>query len=782
MNVWFPLKRVESAASFFARPVSRPTGSEISAIEGSARIYIVPLGSRIDQRILRASLERKGFAPPRWVATSRRGTLESEVREAFLEGEPALVPLTPPRNGPDRLARLLEWASRAGKPVELVPVETLWGPAGRIPSMLNLLIGNPYDPPEWSRWLRFREKGRVRVVVGVPGTLAKLAKEAPQPGNFLALSAYVRGQALKALSHREREILGERYKVPRLMVEQIIGENSFKEETAAAGASIGLTRTESLKRAETGLRELVTSHNLLYMELFRRFVTWLYTKIYDKDIDVHPHEIEKLRALGRTSALVFIPSHKSNFDHMMLYHLLFTNGFAPPHTAAGNNMSFFPMSRILPKTGAYFIRRSFQNDPIYKESLRGFINYLVQRRFHQEFFIEGGRTRSGKLLPPRYGMLRYIVDGIRRADVSDVYFVPTAITYDQVFEVEEYVKEQLGGKKERESFGFLMRMIRSLGERQLGKVHIRFADPITLRGYMERSGDDRLVVEKLAFQISNGINRVTLLTPVELVSSILASAGRRALTTEELCAETQRMIDYAVEHKISVSEELTQGPDVTVEAALTALRRSGVVDVYTDGIDPVYFVSDSHKHAAAYYRNTVIHFFLVRAITSLAQRAASMSEDAEHWALRLRDLLKFEFFFAEKETFLAEVEHESQILSHEQELGLPPIRAAGPGIVLDYLESYWVVTQVLRQLGTEGRTIQEAQLLQRCHSLGQQFLHQDRVHAPEHLSSINFRNALRLAINLEAAIQTPEGYLPGNPEALQALALDLEHLGVMARR
>ena len=110
------------------------------------------------------------------------------------------------------------------------------------------------------------------------------------------------------------------------------------------------------------------------------------------------------------------------------------------------------MSRILPRTGAYFIRRSFQDDPVYKEALGGFINSLVQRRFHQEFFIEGGRTRSGKQLPPRYGMLRYVVDSCRRSGVTDVLFVPTAITYDQLLEVDEYARHYLLHSFQKEKY------------------------------------------------------------------------------------------------------------------------------------------------------------------------------------------------------------------------------------------------------------------------------------------------------------------------------------------
>ena len=239
------------------------------------------------------------------------------------------------------------------------------------------------------------------------------------------------------------------------------------------------------------------------MEVFRRFCRWLYRKVYDDEIVVDPGEIERLREMSKSSALIFIPSHKSNFDHLIMYYLLFSEGFPPPHTAAGANMSFFPMSRILPRTGAYFIRRSFQNDPVYKEALAGFMNYLVQRRFHQEFFIEGGRTRSGKQLPPRYGMLRYIVEGVRaqRRDGRALRARPR-LTYDQMLEVDEYVRQERrrGPKEARElrlpgAHGPLAARPRASGACTCASPsRSRWASTWSARD------DQRLLVEKLAFQ------------------------------------------------------------------------------------------------------------------------------------------------------------------------------------------------------------------------------------------------------------------------------------------
>lgn len=780
-----PLRAAPSAPRSLAVPVVPPSGVEMPR-ESRPRIYLAPIESSFDVRVLIASIGAADMPAPRWVPATRGRITDHRLRAAFLAGEPVLVPLSPPRSGADRLARLLTFAQEARVEVDLIPAEVLWGPVERPPSLWNLPFGNPYDPPGFTRWLRLLRRGYARVVIGAPGTRSGLEAESHAQGDKLALSTFVRVQGVKALSLAQRQVFGDRYKVPRLLAEQILGDTGFQDRVAAAGASQGLTREESLVRGERGLRELATSHNLFSMEIFRRFSRFVYSLAFDPEIDVDPGELEKLRELGRRAPLVFIPSHKSNCDHMALYSLLFSSGFPPPHTAAGINMSFFPMSRILPGTGAYFLRRSFADDPIYKESLRGFINTLVQRRFHQEFFIEGGRSRSGKLLPPRYGILNNIVDGARKHDIGEVLFVPTSISYDQILELSEYVRQNLGDEKEAESFVFLLRQIRAARARKLGRIHIRFAEPISLREYLDRSGDDRLVVEKLAFQISNRINAVTPITPAALACSVLLGAGKRALGQAEFVAQAARLVDYARERGIGVTAEVAGGAESAVRSATDALAGTGVIERYAGGVEPVYYVTEKGRHAASYYRNTVIHFMLARAIAELAARAGAQGtggqRDARTWALRLRELLKFEFFFEERDAFVRELEREQQLLARETAAGLPPLLAAGPRILLDFIESYWVVAETLRTLRGEAAPLARSVVLRRCHELGRQLLLQDRVQSPELLSNMNFGNALRLLENLGAAERDGDRWRAGPPDRLDELVLHLEGLIELARR
>jgi glycerol-3-phosphate O-acyltransferase len=776
-----PFKALRRVRRWYAAPV---IGAEAAGSAAARpRVYLAPLASRSDAKILSASLAAAGMPPPSWLPRDGAQVDEDQVRAAFLAGEPVLVPVSPPRRGPDRLARLLAWVQQAGIDADLIPVEVLWGPAENRPQIRKLILGNPFSPPEWLRWLHVRRRGSCRVIVAAPGTRSSLESEASVGSDSLALSAFVRSQAIKALSKKEREILGDRFKVPRLLVEQLVAEADFQDRVAAAGASIGLTRAESLAEAEHGLRELATGHRRLSMELFSRISGWFYRLAFQPEIGVDAKQLGRLRELGRRCPLVFVPSHQSNMDHPVLYNALFTSGFPPPFTAAGINMSFWPMSRILPGTGAFFIRRSVGEDPVYREALRGFVNYLVQRRFHIEFFIEGGRTRSGKLLPPRYGMLRYIVDSAREHGIDDVLIVPTSLTYDQVLEAGEYVRQQLGEDKERESLRFLLRQIGKARRTRLGTIHLRFSQPISLRDHLQERGNDRLVLEKLAFRICTQINAARPLVPVSSLCSILLGSGSRALTVGELERETQRVIEYAHERDIVLAEELASGARAAVDAALLALAKTGVVQDYREGHEPVYFVPERRRHIASYYRNSVVHFFLGRAIAALAEQVAGdeAPEKAEHWALRLRELLKFEFFFSDRDAFLEEIAQERAILATERSRGIESFAAADPSVVGDFLESYWVVTETLAAPQISGTALREAELLRRCHALGRQRLLQQQVRRPELLSSVTFANALQLLENLGAGERTPDGFVCGSPDRLGVLARDLQRLNALSR-
>jgi glycerol-3-phosphate O-acyltransferase len=432
-------------------------------------------------------------------------------------------------------------------------------------------------------------------------------------------------------------------------------------------------------------------------------------------------------------------------------------------------MNFFPVGPLVRRAGVFFIRRTFKDDEVYKCVLRHYVDYLVEKRFPLEWYIEGGRSRSGKLLPPRFGLLAYVVDAYRRGRCEDVHLIPVSIAYDQISDVSDYAAEQRGGPKEREGFGWLVRFLRRLGKRY-GRIHVRFGEDLSLAKALGApnphaapdANEQSLALQKLAFEVCVRINRATPITPISLVCLSLLGRGDRALTALELRDSLRNLVEYVHRCRLPVTEELALDSAASITPVLEDLVASGLLHRYAEGPEVVYGIAPGQHLAAAYYRNTVIHFFVTGAIAELALlRAAEpgvADRRAEFWnaALALRDLLKFEFFFPERERFVAELRAElaMHVPSWEHALGedadsitglLPRLRPFHAHRILrPFLEAYRVVADALERAPASAQ-LEEAIFLRGCLALGRQYLLQGRVARQESVSQALFATALKLA-------------------------------------
>ena len=300
----------------------------------------------------------------------------------------------------------------------------------------------------------------------------------------------------------------------------------------------------------------------------------------------------------------------------------------PNHTAGGINMNFFPVGPLVRRSGVFFIRRSFKDNPIYKFVLRHYIDYLIEKRFSLEWYIEGGRSRSGKLLPPRFGLLAYVVDAYRRGKSEDVLLIPVSIAYDQIQDVGDYAAEQSGAPKQKESFGWFVGVVRRL-RRRYGNIHIRFGEPISLAKVLgspdpsaePNPDEESLAVQKLAFEVCVRINRVTPITESSLVTLAMLGSGVRALSVGEVVAALRNILRFVRTRGLPTIGELALDDAEGVRRALDALVDNGVVTHFTEGLEPVYVIGRDQQLAAAYYRNTVIHFF----VNAVHRRAGAAS-------------------------------------------------------------------------------------------------------------------------------------------------------------
>jgi len=697
----------------------------------------------------------------------------------------------------------LESALAGSEDLLLAPLRVVWLPplrgGERSVRLIDILsFGDPRDPDRLRQaWVRRRDPDRCRIVAGAPAPSSELRRRWRDAGGTdtaltIGLPEFVTRQATLALERAERQLRGARYKVPRLVHEEILDSPAFR------GALTKLARESeksaaTLARTASGyLREMAATHSAFVIDLVAHLIKKLYTLGYGESLLYDHEQLIGIAGLVQQYPVVFLPTHKSNLDHLSLQYMLHENGLPPNHTAGGINMNFFPVGPLVRRSGTFFIRRSFKDNALYKRVLGSYIDYLIEKRFNLEWYIEGGRSRSGKLLPPRFGILAFVVDAFRRGKSDDVYLIPVSINYDQIQDVRSYSAEARGGAKQKEGFGWFVSVVRDLSKRY-GDIHIRFGEPLSLRTQLgapvpdaEPDPDEEsLELQKLAFEVSLRINRVTAITPTSLVTLTLLGTGDRALTVPEVRSSLAYLVRYVHERKLPTSVDLhSLETDEGVRLILESLRGTGVVSCYSEGPEAVYVIGPEQQLSAAYYRNTIVHFFVNRGIAELALiRAGQVPvEDPtdEFWdeAMRLRDLFKFEFFFADKEIYRREMAEELtyQDPAWEQKLAQGPetiqklVQDLRPftahRVMRPFLESYQVVSEGLA-LRDPALAFDEARFLDDCLHLGNQLLLQRRIHSAASVSKVLFQTALRLADN--------RGLLEPGPEDLDARRAAFAH-------
>src|SRR5215469_3723877 len=612
---------------------------------------------------------------------------------------------------------------------------------------------NPRRPPQvWQRAIMRREPGRAQLVVAEPATVAALRERWGGTGSF---AQFVSRQARLALDRAERAMLGYRYKVPKDVAEAIEDTPGFRADVATLAARLGLPEQETAERARADLDGLVASMSPVAVDLLSGALRPLHA--YAWDVQADTAGLDRLRDLNRRYALVFLPSHRSYADPLLLADVLAAHDFPRNHVVGGDNLRIWPLSGLARRAGFVFIRRSIGGNEIYKLALREYLGFLLAKRFNLEWYMEGGRSRTGKLRPPRYGLLGYVAEAVARDQAEDACLVPVAITYDQLREVSAMAAEQAGAAKKAEGLGWLAAYARGQLAR-IGTVHVRFAEPISLRAALPPDGPDgdkdawQLALQKVAFEVAVRINLVTPVTATALVTLALLGVRDRALTLGQVRGVLEPLRGYLTERRRPYSREVLD-TDAGVQRVLGALYQQNVVTIYAGGEEPVYAIERGQHLVAAFYRNSAIHHFLDRAVAELVL----LSRPADRWdeGMRLRDQLKFEFFFPDKTAYRAVLQAELDRLDPGWETvadGRAVLERAGllvaNRVLRSFLDAQLVVAERLAARPPH-RPVAEKGFLDECRGVGQQMLLQGRLHGPESLSRELFASALKLAANLD---------------------------------
>src|SRR3989338_1421300 len=359
-----------------------------------------------------------------------------------------------------RLQRTLE------KPIFLVPHLLILGAraSNLRPSAVDMIFGTTGEPGFLRLLFRLLVWSRsAKWALAEPLNL-KLFLDSNSQATDEILSRKVRGILLKRLRMLQRTYHGPAPKGPQRIQLDTLRDHDLQQFVSDIETQTGLPKAKLLKKAQQYYREIAARFDVDIIYVIDKVLNLVWNRIYD-GIGWKPSDIEKIKQASQKGPVILVPAHRSHMDYVVLSQILYWEGLMLPHVAAGDNLSFFPLGMIFRRGGAYFIRRSFKGDPLYPQVVRAYIKRLFREGYTQEFFIEGGRSRSGKTLPPKLGLLSIMVDCLTKNKLSEATFIPVSISYEKLLEANEYRRELEGAEKKAESRQDLFKSLKIIKKR-----------------------------------------------------------------------------------------------------------------------------------------------------------------------------------------------------------------------------------------------------------------------------------------------------------------------------
>ena len=525
------------------------------------------------------------------------------------------------------------------RPIFLVPcfLALRQRPGHFEPTAIDAVLGSVEEPGLVRALGRLiAARGAARFEMSDPVDLQAFVDER-RDSTDAVLAKKVRWSILHHLAGVERIAHGPAMKSSARMRDDVLKDHELQKRLSAAASEQDVELRVLQKRAGKLHDEIAARFDVDIARILDVLLSFIWRQIYDK-IDIDPHDLERVRAAARRGPLVLVPSHRSHVDYLIMSQVMLAHGMLPPHVAAGENLSFFPFGPIARRGGAFFLRRSFKGDALYGAVFRAYIRRLFKEGFTQEFFIEGTRSRTGKTLPPKLGLLSMLVDAFLESREQDAIFVPCHITYERIVEANAYKKELGGAAKEKESAKGLVKAAGVLGGRY-GRVFVTFDEPISLASHLEARGvrrdasiDDvktRAAVNSLGHAIVYGINRCAVVTAVSLVVTSLFGFRRRGVDedlllrgAEALVAHLARRGEGAARFEPGFDVGDADGVRDALVKALGRLVEDGLLRRAEVDARVLYQVPDSVWLLLDWHKNHLLHHFVPEAILATALKAA----------------------------------------------------------------------------------------------------------------------------------------------------------------
>jgi len=635
-------------------------------------------------------------------------------------------------------------AERKGKcSLALIPINILWGrrPERIGRSFVDILFGDTTSPGYLRKMaIVLRNYRHISLKVGRPIHLDQfLSQTKPDKDELLAKKLR---RVISSYLYRERKLMiGPPLRSRERIIRVLLKDPELNQLITGVARREKKSERIVWKRAEDLLREMISDYDQTLVALSHRVFRWLWSRLYN-ELNVDTAGLAKFKRIARDYPVVLVPSHKSHMDYLLLSALLYENDLMPPHIAAGINLKFWPMGTLFRKNGAFFIRRSISGDLLYARLLSLYVRWLIRTGYSQEFFIEGGRSRTGKLIFPKHGLLSMQVDAFLSSAVRDLYVIPIGITYEKILEEGAYRAELGGQQKERENVWSVLRS-RKLLRRSYGSVYVRFADPISLKNYFDVQPEKKISTKErrgktiqLATQVIHAIASESVVTTTALVACSLLAQRERGIVESVVRERLSILSDYLVKSNVHCSPEVREvGKNLPKVIEFCVASRWVHMTSQTDK-DPLIIVREDKRITLDYYKNTILHFFLPVALTSVAYGQGDSEKSLHRTMAFLRDLFAHEF--------LLPIDEDGEKLLKN---GTPWIekdegrkkRKLYSGLVTNYLEAYDLAARVAFLTPPSPTVSQET--IQYALALGNRLFATGDLTRRESISAANIQSA-----------------------------------------
>jgi len=640
--------------SIWARPAILPeTPAEYLTDPDAEVCYVLESGGLADVLALERACATHGMPSPT-DSFEYCGNREYK-RYIVLRRKKGFFVRRPTMTGSQRLRRLVDAREGCSKDLLLIPVAIYWG---RSPekerSVLKLLFSENWDAVGRTRKFFATILHGRDTLLRFSHALPLLSLDAEGLSSEIAFRKVSR---ILRVHFRKRRIatVGPDLSHRRTMINQVLRTPSVRRAMAAEAGDDPRKQELARRKAEKYALEIAADISYPTIRVLVRVLRWLWHRIYD---GIELNHAEMLHEVARDKEIIYVPCHRSHFDYLLLGWVTYQEGLHLQHIAAGINLNMPVVGGILRRGGAFFLRRSFKGNRLYAAVFDAYIHQIIVKGNSMEYFVEGGRSRTGRLLPPKGGMLAMTVNSYVKNPVRPIVFVPVYFGYEKLIEGDSFISELGGAAKQKESLGGLIRSVKSLRD-HFGKVYVNFGELIELepivdraypawRDYEPENGERPAwlpgIVDEVGGQIMENINAAAAVTPISLLAYVLLATPKQKIGLNELRRQLQMTLDLL--HRFKYSDLVTM-PDWTPDEIIEHGEQLDAISRTTHPMGEVIHMEERTAVLMTYFRNNILHLLAVPASV-----ACCFIQGQELAHAELRRLIRLIYPFMKKELFL----------------------------------------------------------------------------------------------------------------------------------